>query len=115
MQANPVACVLAIDVDEFRSPLPLRDAGATLRCTPCPSARPRTTGGVLTAHGTICRLQRFCGSYHPEQDQSGLDSGLLLDSRQAGTDRYRTILTLQEPIRFTRIAIDCTTGYFGLG
>jgi hypothetical protein len=74
-----------------------------------------STGGVLTAHGTVGRLQRFCGSYDPEQDESGLANGLLLDSRQAGTDRYRTILTLQEPIRFTRIAIDCTTGYFGLG
>ena len=44
-----------------------------------------STGGVLTGRGTICQLQRFCGSYNPKQDQSGLDNGLLLDSRQAGT------------------------------
>jgi hypothetical protein len=43
-----------------------------------------STGGVLTGRGAICRLQRFCGSYDPEQHQSGLDSGLFLDSRQAG-------------------------------
>jgi hypothetical protein len=46
-----------------------------------------STGGVLTAHGTICRLQRFCGSYDPEEGQSVLDNGLLLDSYQAGFER----------------------------
>jgi transposase len=44
---------------------------------------------VLTAHGTICRPQRFCACYDPEQDQSGLDIGLLLDSYQAGFDGFR--------------------------
>jgi hypothetical protein len=42
-----------------------------------------STGGVLTAHGTICRLQRFCGSYDPEEGPSGLDNSLFLDSSQA--------------------------------
>jgi hypothetical protein len=46
-----------------------------------------STGGVLTAHGMRCRLQRLCGSYDPKQDQSGLDNGLLLDSYQARFER----------------------------
>jgi hypothetical protein len=37
----------------------------------------------LKAHGTISRLQRFCGPHDPEKDQSGLDNGLLLDSASA--------------------------------
>jgi hypothetical protein len=56
-----------------------------------------STGGVLTGRGTICRLQRCCGSYDPEQDQSGLDSGLLLDSRQAG--RYHLRRAWLDPIK----------------
>ena len=34
-----------------------------------------STGGVLTAHGTINRLQRFCGSRDPAGGQSGLNNG----------------------------------------
>jgi hypothetical protein len=33
-----------------------------------------STGGVLTAHGTTNRLQRFCASRDPEEGLSGLDS-----------------------------------------
>ena len=39
-----------------------------------------SVGGVLTAHGLEIRAQRFCGFHDPAEDQSGLDSGLLLDS-----------------------------------
>jgi hypothetical protein len=38
----------------------------------------------LNSHGPINRLQHFCGSCYPREDQSGLHTGSLLDSRQHG-------------------------------
>ena len=39
--------------------------------------------GEPAGHGLRTRLQCFCGAHDPEEGQSGLDSGLLLDSREA--------------------------------
>src|SRR6266446_2623496 len=39
---------------------------------------------VLKAHGPINRLQHFYGSCYPREDQGGLHTGSLLDSRQHG-------------------------------
>ena len=46
-----------------------------------------STGGVLTAHGTVNRVQRFCGAHDPDKGQSGLDSELFWTPRrrEAGT------------------------------
>ena len=43
----------------------------------------------LKAHGSKTGIQRSYGSYDPEEDQSGLDNGLLLDSSQAGKHHLR--------------------------
>ena len=46
-----------------------------------------STGGVLTAHCTVNRVQRFCGAHDPDKGQSGLDSELFWTPRrrEAGT------------------------------